>query len=63
MPDILPKILQCIEWEDRKAVSEVVALLQEWPILTVEKALELLDYAYADQEVRSFAVKCLVNVR
>lgn len=31
-------------------------------MLSVEKALELLDYAYADQEVRSFAVKCLLRV-
>lgn len=44
-------------------MSEAVALLRNWPILPVEKALELLDYAYADQEVRSFAVQCLLNVR
>ncbi|KAK4875877.1 hypothetical protein RN001_012299 [Aquatica leii] len=62
VPDILPKILQCIEWDDHNAVSEVISLLQEWPLLSVEKALELLDYAYADHEVRSFAVKCLVNI-
>lgn len=62
MPDILPKILQLIEWEDHQVVSDVVCLLQEWPLLPVEKALELLDYAYADQEVRNFAVKCLGNV-
>ncbi|KAF5291172.1 hypothetical protein FQA39_LY14414 [Lamprigera yunnana] len=62
VPDILPKVLQCIEWDDHNAVGEVISLLQEWPLLTVEKALELLDYAYADHEVRSFAVKCLVNI-
>ena len=41
----------------------MTALLQEWPKLSVEKALELLDYAYADQAVRSFAVKCLHDVK
>ncbi|GLG92244.1 Phosphatidylinositol 4,5-bisphosphate 3-kinase catalytic subunit, partial [Gryllus bimaculatus] len=43
-------------------VSEVTALLRKWPKLPVEKALELLDYAYADQAVRSFAVGCLKSV-
>jgi phosphatidylinositol-4,5-bisphosphate 3-kinase len=44
-------------------VAEVTALLQQWPKLPVEKALELLDYAYADQTVRHFAVQCLKDVR
>lgn len=61
-PAVLPKLLTCIDWNSRDEVSEVVSLLREWPILPVEKALELLDYAYADQEVRSFAVKCLLRV-
>lgn len=39
-----------------------MALIQQWPTLPVEKALELLDYAYADQTVRNFAVGCLYNV-
>lgn len=37
-------------------------LLVQWPLLAVEKALELLDYAYGDQHVRSFAVRCLASV-
>nr|UIB01655.1 phosphatidylinositol-4,5-bisphosphate 3-kinase catalytic subunit alpha/beta/delta [Propylea japonica] len=43
----------------KETFAEVVALLKEWPLLPAEKALELLDYAYADQEVRSYAVQCL----
>lgn len=43
-------------------VAEATALVQQWPKLPVEKALELLDYAYADQNVRSFAVRCLMDV-
>ncbi|KRT83788.1 hypothetical protein AMK59_4719, partial [Oryctes borbonicus] len=61
-PDVLPKLLHCVDWERKDAVSEAVAILQEWPLLPTEKALELLDYAYANQEVRGFAVMCLRDV-
>lgn len=56
---------QCVSYEVKckLQVSEMTALLQRWPKLPVEKALELLDYAYADQAVRSFAVQCLKDVR
>jgi len=40
-------------------VAEAISLVAKWPALPVEKALELLDYAYADQFVRKFAVRCL----
>lgn len=62
-PDYLPKLLQCMDWDNKDHVCEVVMLLREWPPLSLEKSLELLDYAYADQEVRNFAVKCLKTVR
>lgn len=45
-----------------REVAEATTLVQQWPKLPVEKALELLDYAYADQNVRSFAVRCLMDV-
>lgn len=45
-----------------REVAEATALIQQWPKLPVEKALELLDYAYADQNVRNFAVRCLKDV-
>ncbi|CAH1115059.1 unnamed protein product [Psylliodes chrysocephalus] len=61
-PEVLPKLLYCIDWDKREEVSEVVVMLKKWPKLPVEKALELLDYAYADQEVRKFAVECLYDV-
>ncbi|KAL1502865.1 hypothetical protein ABEB36_007943 [Hypothenemus hampei] len=62
VPDIFPKLLSCIDWDKREDVSQIMELLCHWPKLPVEKSLELLDYAYADQEVRGFAVKCLKDV-
>lgn len=65
IPDGLPCLLYCVEWNDRGQVSEVVSLLDEWPQdkMSVERTLELLDYAYADNYVRSFAVKCLEKIK
>uniref|UniRef100_A0ABD2XJG3 phosphatidylinositol 3-kinase n=1 Tax=Trichogramma kaykai TaxID=54128 RepID=A0ABD2XJG3_9HYME len=62
VPTILTKLLQCVEWNDHVEVSEATSLVLKWPKLPVERALELLDYAYADHTVRSFAVKCLKDV-
>lgn len=63
VPNLLPKLLDCVEWNDHREVAQVMSLIRLWPQLPVEKALELLDYAYADQAVRSFAVRCLANVK
>ncbi|KAK9501564.1 hypothetical protein O3M35_012267 [Rhynocoris fuscipes] len=60
-PTLLPKLLDCVEWNDHNEVAEAMALLSKWPHLPPEKALELLDYAYADQAVRCYAVKCLAK--
>lgn len=40
----------------------MTALLKKWPRLSPDKALELLDYAYPDPLVRSFAVDCLRSI-
>ncbi|XP_039747137.1 phosphatidylinositol 4,5-bisphosphate 3-kinase catalytic subunit delta isoform [Pararge aegeria] len=61
-PELLPKLLSCVEWTERAEVARVVRMLATWPLLRVESALELLDYAYADAAVRSFAVKCLAKI-
>jgi phosphatidylinositol-4,5-bisphosphate 3-kinase catalytic subunit alpha/beta/delta len=61
-PDMLPKLLECIEWNDRQQVADAISLVKQWPILPADKALELLDYAYADQTVRSYAVRCISQV-
>lgn len=65
IPDGLPCLLYCVEWNNRGQVSEAISLLEEWPQdkMSVERTLELLDYAYADSYVRSFAVKCLEKIK
>ncbi|VVC95371.1 unnamed protein product [Leptidea sinapis] len=61
-PELLPKVLSCVEWTERGEVARVIKMLSMWPMLRVESALELLDYAYADAAVRSFAVECLAKI-
>uniref|UniRef100_A0A336MQM4 phosphatidylinositol 3-kinase n=1 Tax=Culicoides sonorensis TaxID=179676 RepID=A0A336MQM4_CULSO len=62
-PDGLPCLLHCIEWKNRDEVAEVTSLLKQWPKVSIERALELLDYAYADQAVRRYAVDCLQIIK
>ncbi|GAB6031821.1 hypothetical protein CHUAL_010223 [Chamberlinius hualienensis] len=61
-PSSLSKLLQCLRWNDYKCVSQMISLLKDWPRLPAENALELLDYAYADLEVRKFAISCLQDI-
>lgn len=62
LPIGLACLLHCVQWNNRDEVSEMQNLLNEWPLLSEEYALELLDYAYADSSVRRFAVKCIKNL-
>lgn len=64
-PDALPCLLYCVEWNNRDEVAEVTRILNEWPQdkMSVERTLELLDYAYADPFVRRFAVECLKKIK
>ncbi|ESN92774.1 hypothetical protein HELRODRAFT_96068 [Helobdella robusta] len=61
-PHALPKLLTCVKWNNYLEVSAMHALLQIWSPLEPTDALELLDFQYADQYVRSFAVRCLKNM-
>lgn len=54
---ILTSLLLCFQ------VAEMISLLEEWPKLQPDHALELLDYAYAEPAVRSYAIECLVHIR
>jgi phosphatidylinositol-4,5-bisphosphate 3-kinase len=62
LPHSLNKLLISFKWNNQKTVAQVLVLLQEWPKLTPEKALELLDYPYADSMVRTFAIECLKGI-
>ena len=58
-PRALAKFLQAIDWGDPNAVQEGHSLLDDWDQLSTTEALELLDARYADQRIRTYAVKCL----
>ena len=62
MPSLLPKLLVCIEWNDYREIVEMLSLLRQWPKLPPARALELLDFAYADAAVRSYAIDCIRDV-
>uniref|UniRef100_H2YQZ6 phosphatidylinositol 3-kinase n=1 Tax=Ciona savignyi TaxID=51511 RepID=H2YQZ6_CIOSA len=60
----LPKVLQAVDAASLDSVVDMHALLNKWPAISVEVALELLDSQHVDEKVRSLAVKtlkCLSN--
>lgn len=59
IPEALPKILRCVNWGDLAMATEIHRLLKTWRPITLEVALELLDYHFADEKVRSLAVRRL----
>ena len=59
IPEALPKLLRCVDWADLEQVCEVHRLLDVWRPITLDVALELLDYHFADEKVRSLAVRRL----
>jgi hypothetical protein len=61
VPNLLPKLLLCIEWNDYKETAEMLSLLPKWPKLPPARALELLDFAYADAGVRKIARNSKTN--
>lgn len=58
-PEELSILLHCVNWNERDEVAEMWNLLKHWPTVSVERSLELLDYAYPDPAVRNFAIRCL----
>lgn len=61
-PSSLPHLIACVKWNDRREVIEMTKMLDQWPVIEPRKALELLDYAYADCHVRTYAIKCLKSL-
>lgn len=58
-PELLPRIIDCVNYAHQNQVAEIHRLLEFWPLLPAENALQLFDYAYPDEYVRKYAVKCL----
>lgn len=58
-PHHLSKLLQAVKWSSHVDVAKVVILIESWPRLPVDYALELLDCEFPDYHVRKFAVECL----
>lgn len=63
-PNSLPKLLQCVKWHSHEDVAQIRFLLHNWrrEPLEVEIALDLLDYKFPDNKVRSLAVEVLDNL-
>ncbi|CAI8031374.1 Phosphatidylinositol 4,5-bisphosphate 3-kinase catalytic subunit beta isoform [Geodia barretti] len=58
-PSSLPRLLASVRWHQYKDVALLQSMLLAWRPLQPEDALELLDYAYQDPNVRAYAVRCL----
>lgn len=59
LPEELSILLHCVYWKERDDVADIWYLLKHWPLISIERSLELLDYAYPDPAVRRFAIRCL----
>ncbi|XP_065178574.1 phosphatidylinositol 4,5-bisphosphate 3-kinase catalytic subunit gamma isoform-like isoform X2 [Sycon ciliatum] len=58
-PEALPRFLLSLNWADKGHVLEMHRLLRSWEKPTIEVALQLLDYHFADESVRCLAVSRL----
>ncbi|CAG0901150.1 unnamed protein product, partial [Darwinula stevensoni] len=62
LPDALPKLLRSVEWTNRWEVCEMLTLLQEWPLIPAESALELFSGYFLEPRIREYAVDCLKSL-
>ena len=59
IPLSLKNLLLAVPFEDSDMVKEFHKILSHWKELEPHAALGLLDWKFADEKVRSFAVRCL----
>ncbi|XP_066972398.1 phosphatidylinositol 4,5-bisphosphate 3-kinase catalytic subunit alpha isoform-like [Macrobrachium rosenbergii] len=57
--DSLPRLLDAVRWSSRDQVSQLYLLIKDWPLVSPEIALELLQCKFADPVVRQHAVRSL----
>lgn len=61
LPNALGKLALSVPWTDPVQVQAFYRLLDSWPKIDPQNALELLDARYANERVREYAVLCLEN--
>ena len=62
IPDILPRFLDAVKWNSRDDITQAYMLLKDWPKVSPQTALELLDCKYSDPLVRQLAVAWLSDM-
>ena len=58
-PEILPKLLLCVDYKNPQDVKELRKVLKMAELLTPVQSMELLTGKYLHEYIRSFAVLCL----
>ncbi|KAL7715911.1 phosphatidylinositol 3-kinase [Entamoeba marina] len=58
-PKNLSRVIMAVDSTNIEHVSELHKLLEDWPLLEPQTAIEMLDFKFPDQRVRDFALKCL----
>ena len=61
IPELLPKLLLCIDYKNPQHVMELKNVLRIAVMLTPVQSMELLTGKYLHEYIRSFAVNCLRN--
>ncbi|KAL5491772.1 hypothetical protein EMCRGX_G017129 [Ephydatia muelleri] len=62
-PSFLSVVLNSVKWSIHENVAMMHCALSIWKLVPPLEALELLDYAYQDPQVREFAVKSIAEFR
>ncbi|KAL5491745.1 hypothetical protein EMCRGX_G017097 [Ephydatia muelleri] len=60
-PSFLSVVLNSVKWNIHENVAMMHCALSIWKLVPPLEALELLDYAYQDPQVREFAVKSIAE--
>nr|XP_039271894.1 phosphatidylinositol 4,5-bisphosphate 3-kinase catalytic subunit gamma isoform-like isoform X1 [Styela clava] len=58
-PNTLPKLLISVNAANLESMCKMRNLLETWPAISVEVALELLDSQFVDEKIRAFATNTL----
>ena len=61
VPELLPKLLLCLDYKNPQHVIELKKVLRIAVMLTPVQSMELLTGKYLHEYIRSFAVNCLRN--